>query len=73
MIDNLITIYLPEREIKFREASFNDYKSICKMLVSDIPEDIEKCINTVLKELIQEPTDNLNIVSCIMYVSCNQI
>ena len=62
MIDNLITVYLPDREIKFREPSFNDFKSICKLLVSADPQDIQDSLNFILDKLLLDNNTNLTIV-----------
>ena len=62
MIDNLITVYLPDREIKFREPSFNDYKSMCKMLVSTESPDIQKAFNDILDSLVINDGPPLSIV-----------
>ena len=61
MINNFLYVNIPNGTAKFLEPSFNDYKNICKMLVSTTPDLIETCIDTIINELVKTK-GRLNII-----------
>lgn len=61
MIGNLIPIELVNGKAFFKEISFYEYKNICKMLMSTDIEDINDCLEYLLKENVIS-TRSLNII-----------
>jgi hypothetical protein len=61
MIGNLIPIELVNGKAFFKEISFYEYKNICKMLMSTDIQDINDCLEYLLRENVTS-TRSLNVV-----------
>ena len=61
MINNRVPVETPSGIAHFTEISFYEYKNICKMLVSDNVEDINNCIEYIIRENIKS-SKNLDII-----------
>jgi len=61
VINNFLSVNIPNGKAKFLEPSFTDYKNICKMLVGTTPDLIETCIDTTIKSLVKTE-GRLNII-----------
>tara|TARA_A100001515_G_scaffold73853_1_gene58702 strand:- start:1577 stop:2350 length:774 start_codon:yes stop_codon:yes gene_type:complete len=61
VINNFLSVNVPNGKAKFLEPSFLDYKNICKMLVSNDPASIEVCIDQIINTLVKTE-GRLNII-----------